>query len=234
MDNKVLQKISYGMYILTSKNEDKVNGQIANALLQMTSDPVTFGVCVNNNNLTHEFINKSKVFTVSILSENAPMNLIGNFGFKSGRDINKFDGIDCRTGKTGVPIVLNSVLAFSELELINQMDMGSHTMFVGKVINGDILSNENPMTYSYYHNVKGGKSPKSAPHYVEVEEVTDTKTKGDSKMEKYVCNICGYVYNPEQGDQGAEIKPGTMFEDLPDDWGCPTCSVPKDDFTKAE
>ncbi len=114
------------------------------------------------------------------------------------------------------------------------MDMGSHTMFVGKVINGDILSNENPMTYSYYHNVKGGKSPKSAPHYVEVEEVTDTNTKGDSKMEKYVCNICGYVYNPEEGDQGMEIKPGTMFEDLPDDWGCPTCSVPKDDFTKAE
>ncbi len=75
MNNNVLQKISYGMYILTSKNEDKVNGQIANALLQMTSDPVTFGVCVNNNYLIHEFINKSKVFTVSILSENAPMNL---------------------------------------------------------------------------------------------------------------------------------------------------------------
>ena len=73
------------------------------------------------------------------------MNLIGNFGFKSGRDINKFEGIDCRTGTTGVPIVLNSALAFSELELINQMDMGSHTMFVGKVINGDILSNKASM-----------------------------------------------------------------------------------------
>ncbi len=116
---------------------------------------------MNKNNFTHEFIEKSKVFAISILSQDAPMNLIGNFGFKSGRDIDKFEGIDCRTGKNGVPIVLNSALAFSELELINQMEIGTQTMFVGKVINGDILSDENPMTYLYYHSVKGGKSPKA-------------------------------------------------------------------------
>ena len=169
MNKNVLQKISYGMYILTSKNKDKVNGQIANALIQMTSDPITLCVCVNNNNLTHEFIEKSKVFTVSILSENTPMKLIGNFGFKSGRDIDKFEGMDYRIGKNGVPIVLNSVLGFLELELINQMDIGTHTMFGGKVTNGDILSDDNPMTYAYYHRVKGGKAPKSAPHYIEKE-----------------------------------------------------------------
>lgn len=234
MNKNALHKISYGMYILTSKNGDKINGQIANAVLQMTSDPITVGVCVNHNNLTHEFIDKSKVFTISSLSEDAPMNLIGNFGYKSGRDIDKFEGINCKTGKNDVPIVLDSVVAFLELELINQMDMGSHTMFVGKVINGDILSDETPMTYAYYHNVKGGKSPKSAPHYVKAEEKIDIKTKGDSKMSKYVCNTCGYVYDPEKGDQDAGIKPGTMFEDLPDDWVCPTCGVSKDEFEKEE
>ncbi len=135
-------------------------------------------------------------------------------------------------GKNGVPIVLDSCVAFSELELINQMDMGSHTMFVGKVVDGDVLSKDNPMTYVYYHDVKGGKSPKSAPHYVEAEEKTDIETKGDSKMDKYVCNTCGYVYEPENGDPGAEIVSGTPFSDLPDDWVCPTCGVSTDDFEK--
>jgi flavin reductase (DIM6/NTAB) family NADH-FMN oxidoreductase RutF len=148
----------------------------------MTSeDPITVGVCVNHNNLTYAFIDKSKVFTNSILSENAPMNLIGNFGYKFGRDIDKFEGNNYKTGKNGVLIVLDSTVAFLELELINQMDLGSHTMFVGEVVNGDISSDENPMTYAYYHNVKSGKLPKSAPHYIEAEEETDIKTKRGTK-----------------------------------------------------
>ncbi len=182
MNPQALHKISYGMYILTSGKDNKFNGQIVNAVIQATSDPATVTVCVNHDNLTHEMIEDSKVFTLSILSENTPMNLIGNFGYKSGRDIDKFEGINCKTGQNGVPIVLDSVTAFLEFELINQMDMGSHTMFAGRVINGDILSDDNPMTYEYYHNVKGGKSPKSAPHYIEGEEDTVIKTKGDGKM----------------------------------------------------
>ncbi len=170
MNPQALHKISYGMYILTSGKDDKFNGQIVNAVIQATSDPATVTVCVNHDNLTHEMIEDSKVFTLSILSENTPMNLIGNFGYKSGRDIDKFEGVNCKTGQNGVPIVLDSVTAFLEFELINQMDMGSHTMFAGRVINGDILSDDNPMTYAYYHNVKGGKSPKSAPHYIEGEK----------------------------------------------------------------
>ena len=233
MNKNALHKISYGMYILTSKNKDKINGQIANAVLQTTSDPITVCVCVNNKNLTHEFIEKSKVFTISILSENALMNLIGNFGYKSGRDIDKFKGINYKIGENGVPIVLDSVVAFLELELINQMDMGTHTMFLGKVVNSDILSNENPMTYAYYHNVKGGKSPQTAPHYIETKEKTNIK-KGDNKMDKYVCNTCGYVYDPEKGDSNGGIDAGTKFEDLSDDWECPTCGVGKDEFEKQE
>ncbi|MEA2101562.1 MAG: flavin reductase family protein, partial [Thermodesulfobacteriota bacterium] len=132
---------------------------------------------VNHDNLTHEIIVNSQVFTLSVLSEDAPMKLIGNFGFKSGRDIDKFKGINLRTGQNGAPIVLDSVVAFLECELINQMDLGSHTMFLGRIMNGDILSDKKPMTYAYYHTIKGGKAPKSAPHYIADEGKISVKTK---------------------------------------------------------
>ncbi len=88
------------------------------------------------------------------------------------------------------------------------------------------------MTYANYDQGKGGKSPKKAPHYVETAEQTDNKTKRDTKMNKYVCNTCGYVYNPENGDSDAGIKSGTRFADLPADWQCPMCGVSKDEFEK--
>jgi flavin reductase (DIM6/NTAB) family NADH-FMN oxidoreductase RutF len=171
MNNKqALHKISYGMYILTSGKDNKFNGQIVNSVIQATSEPAIVAVCVNHDNLTHEFIENSKVYTFSILSEDAPVSLIGNFGFKSGRDIDKFKGINFRTGRNGVPIILDSVVAFLECELINQMDIGNHTMFLGRVIDGDIMSDKSPMTYAYYHTIKGGKAPKSAPHYIGAED----------------------------------------------------------------
>jgi len=170
MNVKALHKISYGMYVLTSGKDGNYNGQIANAVIQATSEPATVLVCVNHENLTHEFIENTKAFTLSILSEEAPMTFIGTFGFKSGRNIDKFEGIKYRTGSNGVPIVLDFTTAFLECEMINQMDIGSHTMFLGRVTDGDILSDKNPMTYAYYHTIKGGKAPKSAPHYIGAEE----------------------------------------------------------------
>ena len=94
MNNRTLHKISYGLYIVSSKKGDKLNGQIANTVFQITSEPPTIAVSINKGNLTHDYIAQSGVFTVSILSEQAPMELIGKFGFKSGRDIDKFAGID--------------------------------------------------------------------------------------------------------------------------------------------
>ncbi|MBW2646362.1 MAG: flavin reductase [Deltaproteobacteria bacterium] len=234
MNIQALHKISYGMYILTSGKDNKFNGQIVNSVIQATSEPATVAICVNHDNLTHEFIENSKVFTLSTLSEDAPMSLIGNFGFKSGRDIDKFKGINSRTGRNGAPIILDSVVAFLECELINQMDIGSHTMFLGRVVDGDILSDKNPMTYAYYHTIKGGKAPKSAPHYIEDEEKISVKEKEGNKMDKYVCTICGYVYDPAKGDPDEGIEPGTKFEDLPDDWTCPICGAGKDEFEKED
>lgn len=173
MNLKALQKISYGLYILTSGKEGKFNGQIVNAVVQATADPVTITVCVSHDNLTHEFIDSSRVFTLSVLSEDAPMSLIAGFGYRCGRDLDKFEGVNFKEGRNGAPIVLDSAVAFLECELIDQMDLGSHTVFAGRLVAGDVLSDETPMTYAYYHTVKGGKSPKNAPNYVPVGKNTD-------------------------------------------------------------
>ncbi len=230
MNSKTLHKISYGLYVICSKNGEKMNGQIANALFQVTAEPATIAVSINKQNLTHEYIEKSNFFTVSILSENTPMGFIGNFGFKSGRDIDKFKDVEYKLGKDKVPLVLDNALACIEAKVINKIDVGTHTIFIGRVEDAEILSEDKPMTYEYYHKVKGGVSPKTAPTY---SGMVDKETKKEEeKMDKYVCKVCGYVYDPEKGDPDNGVEPGTKFEDIPDDWVCPVCGVGKEDFEK--
>ena len=230
MNRKTLHKISYGLYILSSRKKNKINGQIANALIQITSEPPTVAVSVNKKNLTHDYINDSKAFTISILNEKTPMIFIGKFGFKSGRDIDKFKDVNYNLGETKIPIVKDYCIAYFEAKVINRIDVGTHTIFVGEVIEGDIFSNENQMTYEYYHKVKGGISPKTAPTYTS--EVDKIKIKEVRKMDKYVCTVCGFVYDPEKGYPEDGIEPGTKFEDIPDDWVCPVCGAGKDKFDK--
>ena len=227
MDLKVLRSLSYGMYVVASHMDDKINAQIANTVFQITSEPPTIAISINKENLTHEFIESSKEFSVSILSENVPIKMIGQFGFKSGRDIDKFEGINFKYFKTKAPVIIDSCLGYIEAKVVNSMDMGSHTLFIGEIINADKLSDEKPMTYAYYHEVKRGKSPKTAPTYIK-EEIKVKKE--ENKMKKYVCTVCGYVYDPEKGDPDGGIAPGTAFEDIPDDWVCPVCGVSKSDF----
>lgn len=228
MNLKAIQKICYGVYIISSTKDGKLNGQIANTAFQITSDPPTMAISINKQNLTHGHISSSKVFTVSILSKYAPMTLIGKFGFKSGRDIDKFADTGHRPGATGAPIVLDSTVGFLECEVLNMTDVGSHTIFIGKVIDCDLLSDAEPMTYAYYHTVKGGRSPKTAPTYVQ----EDARPVSPVDSGKYVCNACGWVYDPAEGVPQIGIIPGTRFEDLPDTFTCPICSAAKSEFSK--
>jgi flavin reductase (DIM6/NTAB) family NADH-FMN oxidoreductase RutF len=227
MNKKALHKISYGLYIVSSKKDKKFNGQIANSVFQVTAEPPTIAVSINKKNLTHEYIEHSKVFTMSILCEKTPMAYIGTFGYKSGRDTDKFKDVKYKIGKTGVPVVLDNALAFVEAELINQISVGTHTIFIGKIIDADVLTEGRCMTYEYYHLIKGGKSPKNAPTYIKNEKIGK---KEEKKMDKYVCKVCGYVYDPEKGDPDNGVPPGTKFEDVPDDWVCPVCGAGKEDF----
>ncbi|TET17529.1 MAG: High molecular weight rubredoxin [Candidatus Cloacimonadota bacterium] len=226
MNLKALQKISYGLYIISSKKGDAFNGQIVNTVMQVCSEPPIIAVAINKENLTHDFIKHSNLYTVSVLSTDTPMKFIGLFGWKTGREVDKYKDIDYKTGITGTPIVLENAIATLEAEVIKNMDIGSHTIFFGKVVDAEILSEKEPMTYAFYHMVKKGKAPRTAPTFFKKEE-TESKT-----MAKYVCKVCAYVYDPEKGDPDSGIKPGTSFEDLPDNWVCPVCGVDKSQFEK--
>ena len=227
MDPKVFHKVSYCLYIVTSRDGGKVNGQIANTVFQIASEPPTFAVSINKQNLTHQFIEKSRVFAVSVLSRDTPLSFIGQFGFKSGRDIDKFSGVAYRPGKSGAPVVTDNTVAYLEAEVINRMDCGTHTVFLGRVTEAEALKDTEPMTYAYYHEVKRGTAPKTAPTYIK-----ETVDKEIPKMAKYRCSVCGYVYDPAKGDPDSGIAPGTPFEKLPDGWSCPVCGAAKDMFEK--
>jgi ferric-chelate reductase [NAD(P)H] len=166
MNNDVLFKLSYGMYIVSSVNDRKFNAQIANSVFQVASSPSLIAISINKQNLTHEYILKSKIFCVSIINENADMVFIGKFGFRSGKDFDKFKDTNYKIEKLGCPIILDNTLGFLEAKVVNSIDAITHTVFIGEIINMDLLNDTKPMTYEYYHLVKKGKSPKSAPTFV--------------------------------------------------------------------
>ena len=227
MNRAALHKISYGLYIVTSGQEGLFNGQIANSMFQVTSNPPTVAISINKENYTHGLIKLSRKFVISILAESASMKVIGLFGFKSGRDVNKLQNIKTKTGTSKIPIVLENTVAYIEVELEKELDCGTHTIFVGNIVDGDAISNEEPMTYAYYQQVKGGKSPKTAPTYEKDEPATVPRA-----VARYVCSVCGYVYDPVKGDPDNGIALGTKFEDLPPSWTCPVCGADKSKFEK--
>ncbi len=227
MDLKALHSISYGLYVISSRLEERLNGQIANTVFQITSDPPTVAISINKQNLTSELIKESSLFAVSVLSEKVPLSLIGQFGFKSGRDIDKFAGLGYKTTAQGLPYLEGEALAYIEARVIQDVDARTHTIFIGEITEAEVLKKGNPMTYAYYHQVKRGSTPPSAPTYVKSE-----KTSAISG--RYECTVCGYEYDPETGDPENNVAPGTAFEDLPDGWVCPVCGEGKDVFKKID
>jgi len=223
MDMKAFHKIGYGLYVVSARDGDRRNGQIANAVFQVTSEPPKIAVALNKENLTHEMVQKSGVLGVSVLAQDTPLSLIGKFGFKSGRELDKFEGVKYKEGKLGVPLVLDNALALLEGRVTGTLDVGSHTIFVAGVEDAVFLREAEPMTYAYYHLVKGGKEPKTAPVYHKDEQID---------LPRYQCEVCGYIYDPEKGDPDGGISPGTPFEEIPDTWVCPICGASKAQFRR--
>lgn len=226
MNVQALNAISYGLYLVGSRKEDELNVQVANTLFQVTAEPPTIAVSINKQNLTHEFIRASKVFTASALCQDAPLSFIGRFGFKSGRDTNKLEGINYKIGKTQAPVVLDHAVAYLEARVIQEVDVGTHTIFIGELIEADVISTKECMTYGYYRQIKRGTTPVTAPSHIKEKRVEVVKAA------KYQCSVCGYIYDPERGDPESGIKPQTLFEELPDSWVCPICGAAKSEFTK--
>jgi len=234
LDIRLFYKISYGLYIVSSKKGEKLNGQIVNTVFQITAEPPTLAVSINKQNLTHECISASKAFTVSILAQDTPMTFIGTFGFKCGRDIDKFKGVNYKLGSSGMPIVLDNALGYFELDCMNLIDVGTHTVFIGKVQDAQMINDAEPLTYAYFHRVKKGYASKNAPTYIDPKLFKSAGKKEEIKMANYECTVCGYIYDPEKGDPDSGVKPGTPFESLPADWVCPVCGAAKDQFVKKD
>ncbi len=167
MNLKTLHKISYGLYIIAAHKGDEINAQIANTVFQITSNPPTVAVSINKENYTHEFISAGRSFVVNVLDREIGMVFIGRFGFKCGRDIDKFDGVKYRLSALGNPILEENSVAFMEVRVDKDVDLGTHTLFIGEVVDADTLNDGEPLTYAHYHLVKKGKAPKTAPTYIE-------------------------------------------------------------------
>ena len=164
MNNNVFRNISYGVYIVSCKDGEKFTGCTVNSIMQITSSPATIALSVNKENYTNLCISNNKKFAISILSEKSNPLAIGTFGFRSGRDFEKFSVIE-HIFKDELPIIKDAC-GYLICEIKEKIDTSTHTLFIANVINGDILNNEIPMTYSYYHNVIKGKSPKTAPTFI--------------------------------------------------------------------
>ena len=158
------------MFIVSSSRDGALNGQIANTVFQITSEPVTLAISINSKNLTHEFILDSGVFGISILSEEAPLPFIGKFGFKSGRNEDKFKDVNYKVLPSGCPVVTDYSLAYIEAKVINCLDCLTHTLFLGEMTDSAMLKDGKPMTYDYYHQVKRGFTPPSAPTFIRGEK----------------------------------------------------------------
>ncbi len=165
MDLNAFFKVGYGMYIISSKMDEKYNGQIANAVIQISAEPPLFAVGIHKNNLTHKYIQNSEYFSVSILSEEANMKFIGKFGFKSGKNIDKFSDTEYIISEMEIPVITENTVAYFVCQLVNTVDVGTHSMFIGRAVEAKILNEKTPLTYKYYHEVLKGKSPKTAPTY---------------------------------------------------------------------
>ena len=214
MDKKVLRNLSYGVYVVTSKDKDKNVGCIANSIMQVTSNPSVIAVSINHDNYTNTVMKENNKFGVSILKETTDAKIIGTFGYKSSKDTDKFDGINFKE-ISEIP-VLENTCGYMVCKVIDTMETETHTVFLSEVIEADDYSNENPMTYKYYHEYLKGNAPKNAPTY---EEQSIMSSDEDSKTKKWKCSICGYVY---EGDE------------LPDDFKCPICGVGKEHFELVE
>lgn len=186
MDTKSVYKISYGLYVLTASQGDKDNGCIINTLSQLTSSPMQISVTVNKANLTHDMIKTTGVFNVSVIDTSADFSLFRHFGFQSGRNAQKFGTPDSYKfspcyADNGVIYVKSGANAFLSGKVVNDIDLGTHTMFIAEMTGGEVLSDKPSMTYEYYQqNVK----PKPAQ--------TAKKKSG------WVCKVCGYIYEGEE------------------------------------
>ena len=177
LDLKALHNIAYGLYVVTSNDGKKDNGLIVNTVIQVTSTPTRVSVTINKQNYSHDVIRSTGKMNVNCLDITAPFALFQNFGFRSGRETDKFAGLEVRRSQNGLSVLTEHINAWMSLQVVDYLDLGTHGMFLCDVTEAGTVAGAETMTYSYYHKeVK----PKPQPR--------------EQKKKGYVCKICGWVY----------------------------------------
>ena len=179
MDNKAMFNLSCGLFILTAKDGEKDNGCIVNTVGQVTSQPNRISLTVNKANYTHDMILKTKEFNVSVLAENSKFETYRHWGFQSGRNTDKLESISFKRSANGLVYIADETNAFLSAKVVSTLDLGTHTLFIADVTDGEVLSQVPSATYSFYQN---NIKPKPA---------STEKRKG------FICTVCGYIYEGE-------------------------------------
>ena len=205
MNTKAMYKLSYGLFVCTAVQSGKMNGCISNTVIQIASDPNTISVAINKQNHTHDMIMATRKCNISVISQKADFDLFKHFGFQSGRDVNKFGDDYAKSNyevaENGIPYITAGTNAYFCLDVKQEIDLGSHTLFICAPTFMTVLANDPSCTYEYYQsNIK----PK--PQQVGT-------TSDGQKI--WCCRICGYEY---------------IGEEIPDDFICPICKHGKADF----
>ncbi|MDR2513602.1 MAG: flavin reductase [Christensenellaceae bacterium] len=218
MDERVYFSISYGLYLAAVQGERGLTGCVMNAFFQITAEPPVFAMSLNRGSYTASLLKSGGRFAVSVLAQSVDPKLIGLFGYNSGRDVDKNREGDLVLSPGGLPILRRGAVSYLELEVEGKASVGTHEVFWCGLRDGGMLEEgAAPLSYAYYHSVLKGKAPKGAPtHREEKKESEEVKM---PEKKQFVCSVCGYVYEGE-----------IPFEELPEDWVCPLCGVPKSEF----
>lgn len=210
LDRKVLHKLSYGLYVVTTAFAGRMNGQIADAIMQVNAQPEqTVAVSLNNDNFTCELVKQSGKLAISVLSTAYDKEVIANFGFNSGRDMDKFAAFPPKISENGLPYYEGpGFCGWLEGSVIEQLTVGSHTIFVVRAEAGTVGAEAaGPLIYADYLQAK--RQPAAAPK-PEPETTPEPKRKG------YRCDVCGYI---EYGEIGPDYR-------------CPICGVGPEHFVE--
>lgn len=202
-NQNAMYALSYGLFVLTARQGGKDNGCIINTATQVTATPNRITIAVNKGNHTHDMVLATGKFGLSILSEQADFSLFQRFGFQSGRDTDKFSGFEAHTQRdeNGLLHVTQGTNAWLSCQVVSTLDLGTHTLFLADVVDGDVLSGVPSATYAYYQN--------------NIKPKPQAAGAAPTAKKRWVCVVCGYVY---EGDF------------LPDDYICPLCKHPASDF----
>ena len=169
MDPRALYKFQSGLYVVSAQAGEDVGACIINTGLQLTREPLQVQVVVNKQNHTEGVIAKAGHFALTVVTEAADMMYIGRFGFRTSVNYDKFDGIEDRATVLGDPYTPECAACMLACKVVGTLDVGTHTIYIGEVVDAEVLSDDTPMTYNYYHTVLKGKTPAKASSFVKVD-----------------------------------------------------------------